>query len=281
MELTGSTLGDGCGIVSLTGGGSTLATGCITGTAGQIDRTVLPADGPYTVVIDPSGAHTGQLHVRLIAASDQLGPITADGAAVVAAVSTPGSVVRLTFSATVGQLFSITATDSTLGGGCGVLTLRGPDDQPVTAGCLVDAGGFVDRTTVTAAGTWTAVLDPIGGDVGQARLRLNQVIDQTGPMVVDGPPVAATIAQPGATARFTVEATAGQRLTTDITASAGLDGCRVIDIVDPAGTTLATGCVSAGAGGIAPVTAGVTGSYTIVLDPVGAATGTATIRVHT
>jgi hypothetical protein len=120
-------------------------------------------------------------------------------------------VARLTFPATAGQKVFLDYT-STLPDSCGVVTLFDPIDNVLAGGCVVDGKGFVDGIVLPTTGTYTVVVDPAGIDTGEIKLRLVAVTDQSAPITIGGPPVAATIGQSGAVSRLTFSATAGQKV---------------------------------------------------------------------
>lgn len=93
------------------------------------------------------------------------------------------------------------------------------------------------------------------------------------------PTTTVRIADPGGTSTVEVNATAGQMLYVDVVSSTVRDGCGVLTLRDPAGRSLAGGCVRSGKGNIDAVTLPVTGRYTIVVDPPGNSTGEVRLRL--
>lgn len=69
-------------------------------------------------------------------------------------------------------------------------------------------------------------------------------------------------------------------VTLDATDATLPDQCSPLELRDPAGKLLTSGCVINGVGGIDKTVLPVTGVYTIVVDPPGAATGTVTLLLH-
>src|SRR4030095_3580847 len=82
-KVTSATLPDLCFPLTLQrADGTVLNVGCVLGGTGLVDGTVLPADGQYTLVIDPAGKNVGLAQVQLFAFTDQTGQITVNGPAV-------------------------------------------------------------------------------------------------------------------------------------------------------------------------------------------------------
>jgi hypothetical protein len=91
--------------------------------------------------------------------------------------------------------------------------------------------------------------------------------DQVGAITVNGPEVTATIAQPGAEARFTFTGTAGQKVSVEAPASTLASQCSPLRLLGPDGKQIASGCVINGKGDIGSTTLPTTGQYTLVVDP--------------
>jgi hypothetical protein len=109
------------------------------------------------------------------------------------------------------------------------------------------------------------------------------VHDQQQTISINGPSVLATVAGPGGLSVLTFSATAGQKLTLDVTgASAALNGCGIVGIADAAGHIVDFGCIKPdGTGSEGPYTVPTTGTYAILVDPQGRTTGSMTLRLHT
>jgi hypothetical protein len=192
-------------------------------------------------------------------------------------------VAKLTFPGTAGQKVFLDVESSTVPNSCGVLTLRAPDGQVSNSGCIIDGKGSIDRTVLAATGTYTVELDPTEANVGEARLRLYVATDQEGTIGLGGAPVTATVTQPGAVARFTFTASAGQRIFADATEANLPNTCGVLLLLGPDGNTMTSGCVINGAG---QLESGGTllkdsGTYALVLDPPQRDTGSMTLKLHT
>jgi hypothetical protein len=260
--------------------GTHIGSSCVINGTGLINEITLPANGTYALAMDPNGRDVGSAQVQIVSDQDQTGTIQIDGPPVTLTIGTPGSAARVTFSATAGQKVFVDVVSATLPDSCFPLSVRRPgDDAQIGIGCVVHQGGFVDGTVLPVTGTYSIYLNPPDVQTGTATIRLLSVADQTGVIVLNGPPVTATIAGPGAVARFTFKGTAGQTVIIDATAGTVPDECslRLVDSVGNAGF----GCIVGGVGGMKATVLPRTGDYTVVLDPGERGVGHVQLRLHT
>ena len=241
-----------------------------------IEPQLLPVSGTYTLLIDPSGAVTGQATTNLYNVTDATGTITIDGPSVTSTISTPGQNARLTFSGTTGQRLSVNSTSTFTG--CWTLTVLKPDGTQLTSifSCL--SGIFIEPQLLPVSGTYTVLIDPSGTVTGQATINLYNVTDATGTITIDGPSVTSTISTPGQNARLTFSGTTGQRLSVNSTST--FTECWTLTVLKPDGTQLTSifSCLSGIF--IEPQLLPVSGTYTVLIDPSGTVTGQATINLY-
>jgi hypothetical protein len=98
---------------------------------------------------------------------------------------------------------------------------------------------------------------------------------------MDGPVVTTSIGQSGASATFTFDGTAGQRVFLDVPSSTLPDDCGTLSLRGPDNAVIASGCIINGAGSIEGTVLPVTGTYSIVVDPRTGATGNIQLHLHT
>ena len=281
INVLSSSLPSECGVLSLHDpADKVLNTGCIINGTGSIDRTELTGTGRYTIVVDPGGTGTGDVHLKVTQAIDQNGAISVNGPTVTAKLAKPGALAHFTFTGTAGQVVYLDAPTSTLASQCGVLALTDPAGKGLNTGCIINGVGSIDRTVLPTSGNYTITVDPADANIGEVTLHLVGATDQVGTITLGGPPVTATISQPGALARFTFTGTAGASVVLDVPSSDLPSTCGVLILADSAGNPLATGCIINGTGGIATFQLPATGSYTIIVDPSDNQTGQATLRLH-
>ncbi|WP_432906957.1 VWD domain-containing protein [Micromonospora matsumotoense] len=175
VEVPESTLPDQCSPLELRDpDGKRLSSGCVVNGTGDIDGTVLPTDGTYTVLVDPVDRTIGTVALRLFATEDRIDDISVGGPPVVVTVGRPGAVLGYRFTGTAGTSVTVTATDATLPDQCSPLELRDADGTPVSTGCVVNGVGGIDATVLPTTGVYTVVVDPSGAATGTVTLTLRQ-----------------------------------------------------------------------------------------------------------
>jgi YD repeat-containing protein len=198
-------------------------------------------------------------------------PITPGGPAVTANLATPGQHAQLPFTGAVGQKAFLLINSSTVTN-CSpaAFKLVRPNGSQIATG-NVCAGTFIDTQTLTAAGTYTVVLDPSSANTGQVTVTVYDVVHVTDSITPGGPAVTATITTPGQDALLSFNGAAGQRVSLLVN-SKTFPSCGNVRILKPDGSTLATvsGCANSF---IDAQTLPVTRTYTVQIDPYGADTG--------
>ncbi|HKR81665.1 MAG TPA: VWD domain-containing protein [Candidatus Saccharimonadales bacterium] len=258
-----------------------VADGCIINGKGEIDGTVLPDTGTYTIVLTPDGP-TGNTTVRLLRIQDQQGTITPDGPSVTAKINQPGVVARFTFSGQVGQRVYVDIPSSTLDSQCGGVRLLADDGQQVADGCIINHVGYIDTAILPMTGQYTIVVDPNDTIIGQAQLRLVLPTAESKGISIDGAPIAVNLKKPGSIANLTFSAGAGQRVYVDLPSSELPSQCGLLVLRGPDGAVLGDGCVINHKGGLNEdgIVLPSSGTYTITLDPNAADTGLTMVRAR-
>ncbi|HKR21393.1 MAG TPA: hypothetical protein VJS17_02315, partial [Pyrinomonadaceae bacterium] len=133
-----------------------------------IEPQTLPVNGTYTVLIDPSGAGTGQATTNLYNVTDISGSVTINGSALPVNITIPGQVANITFSGTASQLATVRIASSTIS--CVTVTLLKPDGTSLTS--LFTCGGTFNLTqqTLPTTGTYTIKIDPNTSNIGTANV---------------------------------------------------------------------------------------------------------------
>jgi YD repeat-containing protein len=258
--------------------GTQLANTFSCGGSAFVEPQLLPVSGTYTLVVDPSGAATGQTTVNLYEANDVAGAIIANGASVLVALPTPGQNGRLTFDGTSGQRISANATAGTFTG-CWNFGIYKPDGTQLANTFSCGGSAFVEPQLLPVSGTYTLVIDPSGSATGQTTVNLYEANDVAGAIIANGASVLAALPTPGQNARLTFDGTAGQRMSANAI-SGTFNGCWNLGIYKPDGTQLANTFSCGGTAFVEPQLLPVSGIYTVVVDPSGAATGQATVNLY-
>jgi hypothetical protein len=296
VYVPSTTLPDGCGAIRLAGpGGATLRAGCLRSGSGFVDRTVLPSTGDYHVVLNPGAGRSGAAMVSVSTVVDDHQLATVDSTAVTGRVGEPGAAAFWSFIAPAAGAVYVTVSGASVADECGVVSIRTAAGAPVASGCVVHGTGWIDATRLTAGVTYQVVIDPAGSGTGSARVRITSVVDQQASVTVGGVAVRSTIAAPGAVTVVTFTGTAGRTVAVRASGATLPDACGVLRLLgprgravplrlhapapDPATSAIASGCLVAGAGRIAPATLPVTGTYAVVVDPPAGDTGAVSVQV--
>jgi YD repeat-containing protein len=256
-----------------------------------LDSVRLSTAGTYTILIDPASTNTGTLTLNSYAFGDVSGPIPTNGTGVPVSIVAPGQNALLTFPGTAGQLVSATATSSTwascLFGGYFDLALLNPDGsllRTVTNAC--GSTTVLEHQVLPVSGTYTLRLNPYTTNTGSATLAAYAFTDVAGPIPADGTGVTASITVPGQLALLTFTGVAGELVSATSTSSTWTScqfgGQYSLSILKPDGSMLTNATNACGSTTmIQHQTLPTSGTYTLKLDPYGAYTGSATLKVWT
>lgn len=140
------------------------------------------------------------------------------------------------------------------------------------------AGAVVDAQILPTTGTYAVLIDPELSYTGNVKLALYNAPDLTGTIMPDEVTVTPTLTVPGQRARYTFNGAAGQWV------NLGLTGVSIasstVSMVKPDGSKLASTTIGPSGGSLDPETAlPETGTYTIIVDPVGNHTGSMTLAL--
>jgi YD repeat-containing protein len=256
---------------------------------GVIDTTVLPVTGTYTLLVDPFEAATGNVTLRLFTVpADISGPITPGGPAVPVTTTTPGQNASLTFNGATGDRMSLLAASPSLTNttfGCDLnVTILKPDGNPLGGATCMESGGFIDVTTLPATGVYTISIDMVAAAYGSLTFTLYSVpADVSGTITIGGAAVPMTISTPGQNGSLTFAANANQQISLQSTTTSGFNApfsCDVdVRILKPDTTPLVNTTCMDGNASIGQTTIPTTGTYTIVVDPESASTGSITFTL--
>ena len=271
--------------------GSALMTPSYVGTSGAfMDTRTLPATGDYLVFVDPQGSAGGDMTLTLYdVPPDSTAAIEAGGPPVTVTTTTPGENAKLTFDGTAGQRVALALGGVTIGPSscCSTrVSIAKPDGtalaSPTTVGT---SGGSIDAKTLSATGTYTILVDPLSNASGSMTLTLHAVPpDTTGSITAGGAAGTVTTTALGQNAQLTFTATTGQRISlesTDVTVGTSSCCSAMVSIVRPNGTNLVSPTyVGTNGGFVDTKTVTSTGTHTILFDPQGGSSGSATLRLY-
>jgi YD repeat-containing protein len=189
---------------------NTLLTTCyMYGNSRDCNLPLLPADGGYTVLVNPGSNYTASFDLLL--SSDQTGTLTADAGALTYTSNRIGQNARYTFTGTIGQglglgMSTLTTTPTT---GTVTLTIYKPDNTVLTTCYMYGNNRDCNLPLLPASGTYLIFADP-GSSTASFDLLLSA--DLSGTMTVDGAAQMFSTDRVGQNARYTFTGTLGQGL---------------------------------------------------------------------
>ncbi|MEU8261967.1 pre-peptidase C-terminal domain-containing protein [Micromonospora sp. NPDC048999] len=282
VQLSGGTFGSSEATVTLRRpDGTSIVSNSSCGTSCFLDTTTLSATGTYTVLIDGRTTAVGALTVKVHdVPADATATTTPGGAAVTVTTTVPGQNAVVSFPATAGQVVTINASAGAFGGGSVSVSLRAPNGSTVTSTSSCATSCSFSSVSLSAAGTYTVLVDPAAAAVGSLTVQVFDVPpDATVSTTPGGDPVTVTTTVPGQKGVVSFPGTAGQRIL--IQGTGGTYGTYNATAVlrKPDGSNL-IGSTYCGSSCIFDTTVlPVDGTYTLLLSP-GTYTGALTVRVY-
>jgi thermitase len=271
---------------NVNGGAYTRATyNAATGNHQATWNTSSLAPGAYVIgahVLDSEGsASMATVSVTKDVASS--GTITF-GQSVTVTIPTANQVALLSFQGEANQRVSLRMTNSSLTGS--YISLAKPDGTALGNQMFAGkSGGFMDARVLPVAGTYTIKVDPTSTYTGSITITLYDVpADVSAGISAGGASVPVTMGTPGQNARLTFSGSANQQVAVELTGvTVGASTCCGVklSILKPDGVALATADLFGTRGGVTDnQVLPVAGTYTILIDPQGAETGSATVTLH-
>ena len=286
--LSASTFGTTCGAVTLSllrPNGS--AFGNTVSTCNQtafLDSQTLDTDGNWTIFVDPQGTRTGTASLQAFNTNDETGLVHLDGTGLPVNMANAGQNALIKFSGTTGQKVSAHVTGANFTG-CPAFALSLVRPNGTAFGNRVtscNAAAFLEPQVLDQTGQWFVFIDPQGMTTGTATLQAYDDADEVRALPLNGAPINVVLV-PGQLGKYTFSGTTGQLVSSTISAST-FTGCPAYAtyLRRPNGTTLGAPVNGCGATGFADTQKlDQNGTWSIVVDPVGANEGTANINGYT
>jgi len=259
--------------------GTAVFTVSATKTARFVDANTLPVNGTYKLVVDPNLDYTGKVTLKLYNIPlDASNTMTIGSPGTTVTTTVPGQNAFFTFSGASGHRLSLYLNPVTVSSG--TLTLKDPLGAVILGPrSFATAPTFIDPITLSQDGTYKLVLDPKGKAKGSVTLSGYDVPADTSAAYTLGTEGIGTTTVPGQRNKFTFNGTQNQRVSVEVISS---DFSGTLSLLKPDLSVLASTPVGP-AGGFLDTTvlplAG-TNTYTIVVDPSGAATGALHFTAH-
>ena len=246
---------------------------------GFLDTTVLPANGTYTFVVDPSGVSTGALSFTVNnVPADPSPAITAGGPPVTVTTTVAGQNAYATFTGTTGQKVSVLVSNVSLNPA--ELDLLKPNGASLLNGpvTITSSGAWMQTTTLPADGVYKILVDPLLGNVGSADVQLFNVPADLSGTITPGTPLVVTTTAPGQNAKYTFTGAINTRLSLNLT-NVSITQVKV-SVLKPDGTNLIVKTVGVSGGFAEPVKLPVGGTYKVVVDPQSSYYGSVTVGLY-
>ena len=269
--------------------GSTLASRQMAGVYGDdmIDTLVLPVNGTYSIVVDPTSSYTGNITLTLNDASDINDTIGPTGTPTVQSITTPGKNAYLSFTGNAGQrvalqITGISYTQTCSQGICyagGNLSIINPDSSTLTSVSFTTSNVYINATTLPASGTYKILVDPRHANTGSVTLALYDVPpDFTAAVQINDPAINILLNAVGQHAQISFSGTSGQQTTIKITNNT-IIGVRVSLIAPDSSTIYTTNFGSDSNINLPMPTLPATGTYTVTIDPYIGRTGSMNLQI--
>ena len=233
-----------------------------------MDTRSLTAAGTYTILVDPKFASYGSTTVTLYdVPADFTGTIPFNTPTPVP-TTVPGQNGLVTFSGALNQRIALNQS----GYNCftSTTTIKKPPDQNGATLVSTCGGTFIDTQLLSEAGTYTIVVDPKDGTYGSTTLTLYKDDRLRAPFVRNAIGQNGFVTFPGAQS---------QQVTVHVTGNT-VNGSLWVRLIGTDGTTeLATTLTFSDHLDWTPPALPATGTYKVVLDPSGMATGNATVSI--
>jgi RHS repeat-associated protein len=237
----------------------------------NLDLSPLPADGVYTLRLNPNSNGTGTYTVTL--STPVTGTLAVNGATLTQTITRPGQDVRLTFSGDQGQVLNL-AVNST-GATNANVTVYKPDGAQFDSGSATGQGNL-DMVALPVAGSYTIVINPVSSGLGTYTFTLSTPL--TGSIAVDGANATQTVTRAGQDIHLTFTGNQSQVLNLAVNSTGAANAN--FTVYKPDGAQFGNGSAT-GPDNLDMAALPTTGVYTVVVNPVNNGTGTYTLTLST
>ena len=250
-----------------------------------MDSVEFPTTGTYKLEVKPEGAATGSAKLTAYNSTVQTTSITpsSGGESKTITTSIPGQNVKVTFSGTSGEKVSLVLAESTINNGA--VSILGPEGENVGGETTFSneeskEGRLIGPVTLPATGTYTIFINPFEAYTGSVKLSAYSVVDVTGTISPSTGGTTETVAlpDPGQTATYSVSGTAGEEVSLK-TSENTFTGEYHVEWYNPEGKII-TYRLFYGNEFMHAVTFPTTGTYKLVISPVGTATGSLKLTAY-
>lgn len=243
-----------------------------------LDSKRLPITGTYALLINASTGSAGGATFTIYDSTEIAATLTPGGSPFTITTTAPGQNARLSFFGNQNQHVSITLSGSTFTN-CSLYVYNPDSTVLVSATSCTASNTFVEVPYLSERGVYTILVDPGTTQTGTLTVKLNDATDITGTVTAGGASATATIATPGQNARYTFAGSQNQHVSLSILSST-FTNCTV-SIIQPDGTSsVNNGSCTNTSSFVEIPSLSQSGSYTILVDPSGGATGAVTLKLN-
>jgi RHS repeat-associated protein len=241
----------------------------------DVDLPALPAAGTYRIQVDPIRQYSAPTTLTLSQAADA-GTAAVDGPATTINVTRLGQNAVFRLSGMAGERLGVGVTGGTFPG-YGYVRIVAPDGNQLANPPYIALHGTVGAPlpVLPLTGTYVIMVDPTDGATGTATLLISKAVDG-GTLTASGPASSAAITRTGQDAVWKFTGTSGATLQLGVIAAQTL--AYYLTVYAPDGSTL-TEIGTRGTGNLPLPALPAAGSYTVVVAPLGGATGTVTMSL--
>lgn len=235
--------------------------------------------GTWTVVVDPEGSLVYGPTLQVVSVPADLTVSSALGSNPAVTLA-PGQNATVTFPVAAGQRFFIGCTLATASQEFAVsFQLLQPDGtRQTTQNCYSsNQGQLFDTTTSATAGTWSIKVDPQLNATSSATLRLIDVAADVVKLATVGGAGVTVATTAGQSGRITFTGAASQKIKGTVSSENYPSVGGSFELLDPAGTRLTSTLLATG--GSLTYTLPSAGTYTLLVNPVYADAGSATVTI--
>jgi RHS repeat-associated protein len=256
-----------------------------------IDTQTLPSAGTYKIHVKPKGIATGSIKLTAYEVptnfSASITP-SEGGVSQVVKTTVPGQNGEVTFKGTAGERIFLNSSEWGYGSGCCnvKVSIRTPEETTLAGRYLNSTASesYIDTQTLPSTGTYTLYVDPVGAATGSIKLTAYEVPTNFSASITPSEGGVSQVVKttvPGQNGEVTFKGTVGERIFLNSSESSYGSCCSLkVSLRTPEETTLTTEYLYSSHPDIDTQTLPSTGTYTLYVDPVGAATGSIKLTVY-
>lgn len=248
---------------------------------GQLfETTEVTADGTWTITATSTSAQQADFRLRVRSVPDDIATSTTVGGTGRDLHLMQGQNATVTFDVDAGQRLLVACNLGDEEQKYDIdFTVRKPGGhEESTEDCYEPPDALLDVTTAKTAGTWSVTIDPADAISARVRVRVYAVPDDVRKQGRIGGPAVPVATESGQRAQVTFHGRAGQEVAVTTPTATYADCVGDFRLLGPSGNEIDSTCLSESTYGISTRLPS-TGTYTAVIDPDGATSGSASVKI--